>query len=500
MKRKSIFMMTNVRYICFALAFVGMMSACSDDETPPLNNAPTPEELAEMAAVEKFTAANSVYRALGHLNELPENWEGTNFTPEVGVPVDEANADIRNVISTGADHAEEYFLSIVPDEGLNGNTWSHEGVGSLTYRAVNESNCYAVIDVNLTQMPGLKQLRFVPEAVVGENSFSGVPYYRVGDIIKDKKEGILWICVRPAGGPLKKDKAYFVSFDKDLIQTTKQNQNIYNEENGELTNERNNQLTGKWVYAKNLVEERIAIAAGHTFAMFNGALRGDNAPCYQTFKRKAKKLKEDETMDFSTLVQLDSSKGGSNSFAIAYGSYHKNKYTDVRQEKYLQPFLVVEHEDNLDPNNVVRETVTKVWRDQDNDQYAPSPYRLSLTTDYDPLSFYKLTGFFSWSEEECYTVPYDIMNYVSEHFKNYQGIYVVKKPKYRHIAHYFDYYVMVMTQMSLKDHGKPSSKYELIGDQLEIEQEPDYWGSLELINRYRFEKNKNFEKVKDIYE
>lgn len=490
----------KLQQIFFAVLVAGVIVACEKENVPTPEPEFTPEELAEMAAVEKFTAANSVYRALGLLNELPENWEGTNFTPEVGVPVDDANADIRNVISTGADHAKSYFLSIVPDQGLDGDTWSHEGVGTLTYREVNGENCYAVIDVNLMQMPGLKELRFVPEAVVGENSFSGEPYYRVGDIIKDNKKGIYWICVRPAGGPLKKDNAYFVSFDKSLIKTTTQNQTIYNEENSELTRERNNYLTGKWTYAKNLVEERIAIAAGHTFAMFNGALRGDKAPCYQTFKRKAEMLKKDGTMDFSTLVQLDSSEGGSNSFAIAYGSYEKNKYSQVRQEKYLQPFLVVEHEDNLDPNNIQRETVTKVWRDQDNDQYAPSPYRLSLTTDYDPLSFNKLTGFWSWDEEVCYKVPYDIMNYASEHFKNDQGIYVVTKPKYKHIAYYLNYYVMVMTQMSLKDHGKPSSKYELIGSQLEIEQEPDYWGSLELINRYRFEKNKNFEKVENIYE
>jgi hypothetical protein len=59
---------------------------------------------------------------------------------------------------------------------------------------------------------------------------------------------------------------------------------------------------------------------------------------------------------------------------------------------------------------------------------------------------------------------------------------------------------MVMTQMSLKYHGKPSSNYELVGSPLESEKKPNYWDSLELINRYRFEKNKNFEKVKDIYE
>lgn len=177
----------KLQQIFFAVLVAGVIVACEKENVPTPEPEFTPEELAEMAAVEKFTAANSVYRALGLLNELPENWEGTNFTPEVGVPVDDANADIRNVISTGADHAKSYFLSIVPDQGLDGDTWSHEGVGTLTYREVNGENCYAVIDVNLMQMPGLKQLRFVPETVVGENSFSGEPYYRVGDVIKDKK-------------------------------------------------------------------------------------------------------------------------------------------------------------------------------------------------------------------------------------------------------------------------------------------------------------------------
>ena len=87
MKRILLSKLAKIRYVCLALAFVGMMSACSDDETLSVNNEPTPEELAEMAAVDKFAAANSVYRALGLLNELPENWEGTNFTPEVGVKV-----------------------------------------------------------------------------------------------------------------------------------------------------------------------------------------------------------------------------------------------------------------------------------------------------------------------------------------------------------------------------------------------------------------------------
>ena len=57
-----------------------------------------------------------------------------------------------------------------------------------------------------------------------------------------------------------------------------------------------------------------------------------------------------------------------------------------------------------------------------------------------------------------------------------------------------------MTQMSLKYHGKPSSNYELVGSPLEIEKRPNYWDSLELINRYCFAKDKKIELVKDIYE
>ena len=263
----------KIQHIFFAvLVAVAMVSCDKEGDVPTVEPEFTESELAEMAAVDKFAAANSVYRALALLNELPDSWESATYTPAEGVPVDEANSDIRNVISTGAEQAKQYFLSIVPDLGLEGNTWSHEGVGTLTFKAVNEDNCYAVIDVNLVQMPGLKQLRFVPEEVVGENSFSGTPYYCAGDIVRDKN-GVYWICVRPSGGPLKKDNAYFVSFDKSLIKTATQKQDIYKAAGGKVTKEKVADKSGQWVYAKNLVEERIALATAHTFAMLFGNVR-----------------------------------------------------------------------------------------------------------------------------------------------------------------------------------------------------------------------------------
>ena len=489
----------KLQQIFFAVLVAGTIVSC-DKENVPTQEQPefTQEELAEMAAADKFAAANSVYRALALIDELPDNWESATYTPAEGVPVDEANTDVRNIISTGADHAKSYFLSIVPDEGLNGDTWSHDGVGTLTFQAVNKDNCYAVIDVNLVQMPGLKQLRFVPEAVVGENSFSGEPYYRVGDVIKDTKKGIYWICVRPSGGPLKKDNAYFVSFDKSLIKTYEQKQEIYNAEKWALTKERNYFLSGKWIYAKNLVEERIAIAAGHTFAMFTGALKGENALYYAQFKQKAELLKREGVIDFSEFIREDPGDKPMeeirNSFVIPYGSYVKNGYPKVRQEKYLQPMLSVSHEP-LDVSGYISEVIGKVWYDQD-DNTKLTPYRLSLTIDYDPLSTKLLTGFFEWDEMSSYKTPYNIMNYTVD----YKGKSGIVKPEYTYLYHIQDQFVMVMTQMSLKDNGKPSSKYELVGSTLENEQEPCYWESLEVVHRYLSDRDKNNELVEGVYE
>jgi hypothetical protein len=492
----------KIQHMGFALLVAGVIVSCDKEGDLPTQEPEfTQEELAEMAAVEKFAAANSVYRALALIDELPDNWEGTTYTPEVGVPVNEAESDVRNVVSTGADHAKGYFLSIVPDHGLNGDTWSHEGVGTLTYRAVNKDDCYAVIDVNLVQMPGLRQLRFVPEAVVGENSFDGEPYYHVGDVVTDKK-GIYWICVRPAGGPLKKDKAYFVSFDKSLIKTTTQNQTIYNESKGTLTKEKNTNLTGKWTYAKNLVEERIAIAAAHTFAMFFGSMKAYPPVPYQDFTEKAENLKfpvakllrytsfgkdVDEEWKENTEVFKNV-----NAFAVAYGSCVKNEYPKVRQEKYLQPYLQLNQYDELLTGKII-EKVWKVWD-------GNSPYMFSLTTDYDPLSYGKFSDRRYYSsftnaeptEEKGYNKPFNILDYALDfngtHFTSSNFHYAMNGSE--------NALVLVMTQTSVKDNGKKHSGFERV----EMDEEcfePDYWLSLDNTQRTM---DNSLQPVENIYE
>ena len=87
-----------------AILVAGAMASCNKDNGPQEPDF-TKEELAEMAAVDRFAAANSVYRALGLLNELPDNWESKTYEPQVGVPVD-VPAGLLEII--GYDRAKSF--------------------------------------------------------------------------------------------------------------------------------------------------------------------------------------------------------------------------------------------------------------------------------------------------------------------------------------------------------------------------------------------------------
>ena len=488
--------MKNIKIIGFILFIAGVMVSC-DKHNDSQNLNFTQEELAEMAAADKFAAANSVYRALALIDELPDNWESATYAPAEGVPVDEANTDVRNVISTGADQAKNYFLSIVPDEGLNGDTWSHEGVGSLTYRAVKEDNCYAVIDVNLLQMPGLKQLRFVPESVVGENKWQGTPYYGVGDVVKDKK-GIYWICVRPSGGPLAKDNAYFVSFDKSLIKTMEQKQDIYEVSGtGEGVKVGKTKIAyenavqfegykGKWVYAKNLVEERIALAAAHVFASFADAAYLMDAKVIEAdkFFYKGQYLKE----FFDPSLLSANGDGERKAFFVAYGSY-KSASKKNTQVKYIQPLLTfVLSKDTEDQTGIYEECslqkVTKAWYSLKDGSATEN--LLSLTDSHDTFT----NAYYLDNQELCNYVPFSIMNYTLTYSPsdNPQFSRMTDDESLMFMPNVYRQNIpLVMTQMSLKDHGKPASGYELVHLELDSRDQPDYWASIAASTRVVFE-------------
>lgn len=479
----------------FALWVIANINACQEKDAPIQETDFTSDELAEMTAADKYSAANSVYRALALIDELPDDWESVTYVPEVGVVKDEANADVRNIVSTSAEQAKGYFLSIVPDAGLNGDSWSHAGVGSLTYRAVNDDNCYAVIDVNLEQMPDLKQLRFVPEAVIGENKWQGEPYYAVGDVIKDKKTGVYWICVRPSGGPLAKDYAYFVSFDKSLIKTKEQKQDIFEVtgtgEDTKITKNRVESNSGKWLYAKNLVEERIAYAAAHVFAYLADAdtYKTRNYPGANGFYDKAH-LEGGLNAHYLTLDSYSQKKV----FHIAYGSYLSNSSKKTAQTKYIQPVFSFSLEAAAGFRTLQR--VTKAWSVPDSPGTA-SKHLMSLTAGHDPLAYAYLG-----KNSNVYEKPFSILDYTIEfnpdsdpqfpYAEEGDPMLFMPTEKDKRLP-------LVMTQMSLKDHGKAASGYLNVIRYFWAEEEgwevPDYWTTIENSDRIVFEKGKEQDRI-----
>ena len=189
------------------------VTACSDNDDENVN-----EELKAQDPYEKQgDVASALYRvvsALAEVDSLPDNWKTATFEPTKGKVLDASKPLVRSLPVANLAEAVSMFRTLtgqnIPDNATS-SQWSKDGVGSLSFNATNSSNETAVIDVNIKQMPKLTQLRLVPASAMGENgSFSGDPYYHIGDVIKDG-DGRYWICVRSAYSPAGKEDTHWVS-------------------------------------------------------------------------------------------------------------------------------------------------------------------------------------------------------------------------------------------------------------------------------------------------
>ena len=282
---------------------------------------------------------------------------------------------------------QDECLIIIPEEGLSktsdGYTWTGEGIGSLTFRRVNTTDCYATLDVKLQQMPSLTQVRFVPESAIGSNAtFSGESYYRAGDVVEDKK-GLIWICVRPSSGPEKKEYAYFVTFDLDKKALKTYTEKLYYvNQKGKKVQVTN--VSGTWTYGQNLAEKRIAVAAALTFSHCDlSGLGWTDDLFYKSFDIPG--------IRFSGCY-------------VAYDAYTK---TDgEHSSKRIQPLLLA---------NAFSSTSLACFSTRQNSKTV-----LSLTDSYDPAYWAEKLWTesqktsTSWhKEDEAYDEPYDICRYVT---------------------------------------------------------------------------------------
>ena len=202
------------RLLSCTLLLVGCLSfgACSDDDNDGGNgNADIDTEEQAIVAENEFARIASV---LAQPSELGSNWASQKLEPAVGRPV-EGNTSVRMVAVVDEKEALDFYNGLTGQhlaEGTTGNTWTYPGIGSLSYEKRNEADCYAVIHVDIRQIPTLKQINLVPSEVLGDNA-ADEAYYSFGDVIYDTRDGSYWVCGRPASPKFGKDKSWWFSFD-----------------------------------------------------------------------------------------------------------------------------------------------------------------------------------------------------------------------------------------------------------------------------------------------
>ena len=243
---------------------------------------------------------------------------------------------------------------------------------------------------------------------------------------------------------------------------------------------------GKWVYAKNLVEERIALAAAHVFASFADAAYLMDAKVIEAdkFFYKGQYLKE----FFDPSLLSANGDGERKAFFVAYGSY-KSASKKNTQVKYIQPLLTfVLSKDTEDQTGIYEECslqkVTKAWYSLKDGSATEN--LLSLTDSHDTFT----NAYYLDNQELCNYVPFSIMNYTLTYSPsdNPQFSRMTDDESLMFMPNVYRQNIpLVMTQMSLKDHGKPASGYELVHLELDSRDQPDYWASIAASTRVVFE-------------
>ena len=200
------------RLLSCTLLLVGCLSfgACSDDDNDGGNgNADIDTEEQAVVAENEFARIASV---LAQPTELGSNWASQTLEPAVGRPV-EGNTSVRMVAVVDEKEALDFYNGLTGQHlpaGTTGNTWTYPGIGSLSYEKRGEADCYAVIHVDIRQIPTLKQINLVPSSVLGDNA-AGEAYYNFGDVIYDTRDDSYWVCGRPAAPQFGKDKSWWFS-------------------------------------------------------------------------------------------------------------------------------------------------------------------------------------------------------------------------------------------------------------------------------------------------
>ena len=539
--------MKKTRYLSFLvsllLASALIFSGCSNDDdekSADTKSQPDSEQTDETKQTAVFDsvedAAFTVLRSLTDLTQydenavddtdesgtttysgietLPDNWSNLTFACDQGFVLDETQPKVRSLPVNGFGDALEFFSGVIgeaiSEEILTNGTysWSYSGLGSLTFKKASGSddNLYATLDVNIPVISNLTQLSFVSTESPGltnANSYKGLSYYHAGDVIRRNKDHTYWICVRPSGGPYKKDKSYWISLDafdnkstgknagKTTIKSDETKVEVYYDVNQDNKSYSYELFKQTWVYAKNLMSLKTAKAAFHTFsAIVDSNVQGLEG--YENADKICKALKDDHGIDLLGLHPWADDSGQIVSegrdvaipayFQFAYGTpknesnrgikldrpnpsfwgYDAKVFKTAGQVKKVQPFMTASG--TVANGKFVEAIVTKVVRDVENSSSSDKPFLLSLTDSFD-TAFFRLVSSVAlpFDRVEGSTGAEKARNYLYD-FKNY--LHVLDLPggskegplrfaknswAARYLPQYLDTHVIVSPELVITD-------------------------------------------------
>ena len=522
--------------------------------------------LTDLTQYDENKVVNEDDNSVSGVETLPDNWATKTFTCDEGFVLDTSKLKVRSIPVNNLDDALEFFSGVigepVSEASLTNGTykWSYSGLGSLKFTKVTGTeNLFATVDVALDVMPDLTQLRFIsndsPE-LTSTNSYSGRPYFHAGDVIRRNKDNTYWICVRPSGGPYKKDKSYWIALDAFDNKSTGKNagKTTIKSETKKYTIWHNvskddyayQECIQTWVYAKNLMSLKTAKAAYHTFGLLVDSNAWNLSGCERA--QMAYTGLKDRGIDLIGLHLNADDKGKmsddfqnlkSAMFAFAYGSPKKDAnrnlkviietthgfdediYKTVGQVNYVQPFISC---DGYVENGKFKELISTVNTVQ-NFQYTNKAvsFLLSLTDSFDVV-FSRMNGSTfetcfpltegDTNDEKAKKFLYDFNNFLHR-LENCDDTnapgpvkFIKHQPVYaRYYPTYLDRHVIISPELVIKDNnGKadqadpPSPVKEK--DYTEIYWQGytfyfDYWSTFDNCERYVDAKKVDWKKEND---
>lgn len=176
------------------------------------------EQIDEQTA-QRYNALQCLLGALAEVDSLPSNWNDASYkvSPTIGVASSEATPSVRLIATANAEEADREFRSMIAANvsgAAKDTTWTMNGIGSLSFKvAHNDPSLYATLSVNVQQVPGLEEIRFVPATAIGDNGIKST-YYQFGDVVRQEIDGRMtyWVCVRPASVGSKLGKSHWCTF------------------------------------------------------------------------------------------------------------------------------------------------------------------------------------------------------------------------------------------------------------------------------------------------